>query len=188
MIHLRVILCVNLLTSLLTELSPSWEAAKCAATQELPSILWSPPVVRILSKIDPVHTIPSCPSKIYFNIVTQLRLCLPSGLFPYGFPTNILSAFFFSPFVLHALSISSSLTYCVWTTHKFLRYYNSCIKLYIMLQHVSAFYGCHWVKYFHSLCNLLLFSLTLANVYNWRVHNCEQLCVGSRHDPCFIAI
>jgi hypothetical protein len=28
---------------------------------------------------------------------THLRLGLPSGLFPYGFPTNILYAFLFSP-------------------------------------------------------------------------------------------
>jgi hypothetical protein len=54
-----------LLTYLLTELSPSWEAANCAATQEPPSILWnpkvhhrvhkSPPMVPILSQIHPVH-------------------------------------------------------------------------------------------------------------------------------------
>jgi hypothetical protein len=60
-------------------LSPSWEAANCAATQELPSILrnpkvhylvhMSPPLVPNLSQIDRVHTIPSCLSKIYFNIV-----------------------------------------------------------------------------------------------------------------------
>jgi hypothetical protein len=56
-------------TYLLTELGPSREAASCAATQELPSILWNPkvhyrihkslPLVPILSQIDPVHTIPS---------------------------------------------------------------------------------------------------------------------------------
>jgi hypothetical protein len=36
---------------------------------------------------------------------THLRLGLPSGLFPSGFATNILYAFLFAPFVLHALHI-----------------------------------------------------------------------------------
>jgi hypothetical protein len=41
----------------------------------------------------------------------HLRLGLFSKLFPSGFPTNILYVFFFSPFVLHALLVSSSLTW-----------------------------------------------------------------------------
>jgi hypothetical protein len=85
------------------ELSPSSEAANYATTQELPSILWNPKVhyrvrkspllVPIVSQIDPVHTILSYLFKIHFNIVPHLRLGLPSGLLPSGFPANVLYAF-----------------------------------------------------------------------------------------------
>jgi hypothetical protein len=67
------------ITHSLTELSPSWEAANCAAAQELPSILWnpkahyrvhkSPPLVPILSQLNSIHNIPSYLSKIQFSIV-----------------------------------------------------------------------------------------------------------------------
>jgi hypothetical protein len=53
-------------------------------------------LVPILSQIDPVHTTPSYLSKIRLVLSTHLRLGLPSGLFPSGFPTNIIYALFFA--------------------------------------------------------------------------------------------
>jgi hypothetical protein len=59
------------------EVNPSREAASCATTQELPSILWnpkdhyrghvSPPLGPILSQINPIHTTPSYIFKIRLN-------------------------------------------------------------------------------------------------------------------------
>jgi hypothetical protein len=59
---------------------------------------------------DPDRSSPYNPILSILILPTYLRLGLPSGLIPSGFPTNILYAFLLSPFVLHALPISSSLT------------------------------------------------------------------------------
>jgi hypothetical protein len=93
-----------LITSVMV-LSPSSEAAKCAATQELPSIVWkpkiqyhvheSPPLIPILSQINPIHTITFYLRSILI-LSTHLHLGLPSCVFPSGFPTKILHAFLFS--------------------------------------------------------------------------------------------
>jgi hypothetical protein len=81
---------------LLTELSPSWGAANCAAIQELPSILWnpkfqyrvhnSPPLVPILSHIYPIHTILLYLSKIHFNIVHQPMSCSSQWFLSFSSP------------------------------------------------------------------------------------------------------
>jgi hypothetical protein len=88
------------------EMSPSSEAASCAAIQDLPSILWNPKVhyrvhksptlVSILSQINPVHTTESYLRSILILSI-DLRLGLPSGLFLPVFPlgpflaTNLLT-------------------------------------------------------------------------------------------------
>jgi hypothetical protein len=80
------------------EVSPSSEAASCAAIQELPSILCNPKVhypvhkspslVPILGHINPVHNTPSHRTSILI-LFSHLRLGLPSGIFPSYVPLSI---------------------------------------------------------------------------------------------------
>jgi hypothetical protein len=98
-------------------LRPSWETASCVAIQEFPTfygtrmfitvftrtLQCSLFLVRSLLSIPP-HTITVGSILI---LSTHLRLGFPCGLFPSGFPTNILYAFLFSQFVLHVRPISS---------------------------------------------------------------------------------
>jgi hypothetical protein len=155
-----------MLTHPLIELSPSWESENCAATQEIPRILWNPkvhyrgnmlgifmdmlinhswswallekpPIVQLLKNFQEfygtrrfitvstkalhwslswarsIQSIPSHPLSLRSILIlsTHLRLGLPSGLFQFGFPTNIPYAFLVSTFLLHAMPRSSSLTW-----------------------------------------------------------------------------
>ena len=90
------------------EQSPSWEANRFAASQEIPCILWipkvhyhiykSPPPVRILSLLDPVHALTSQFLKIHLNIILpsipgyskwSLSLRFPHQNLSYTFPLPI---------------------------------------------------------------------------------------------------
>jgi hypothetical protein len=86
-------------------LSSTLEVTRCAATQELPCILWNPkvhyrihksyPLVPIMSHTNPVHIIPSYVSSSLILFI-HLRLGLPSGIFLSGLPINNVYGFLFS--------------------------------------------------------------------------------------------
>jgi hypothetical protein len=90
----------TILTYLRTELSPSREAANCATIQEIPSNFKEPEGSSPYSqepstgpypepdRSSPHHPILSLWRSILI-LSTHLRLGLPSGLFPSGFPTDI---------------------------------------------------------------------------------------------------
>jgi hypothetical protein len=88
------------------ELSPSREAASPSATQEFPKIVWNPevhyrvykgpPLVPILSQVNPVHTTLYYLHKIHLILSFQVCLVYPSGLISSRFPTKILYAFLVS--------------------------------------------------------------------------------------------
>jgi hypothetical protein len=85
------------------KMSTTREATNCAATPELPSILWypevhyishkSPSLVPILSQTNAFYTTPCYISIINLNIINHLHLGLPNGLFPSSFPMNNLYVF-----------------------------------------------------------------------------------------------
>jgi hypothetical protein len=99
-----------LLTYLLThstEQNPSWKANRFSASQEIPRILWNPKVHYLIHKcrppvptqnqIDPVHTPHPTSWRSILILSSLLRLGLPSGLLPSGFPTTNLYTPLLSP-------------------------------------------------------------------------------------------
>jgi len=103
MYYLLVYLLIYLLTYLCTysvQQSPSWEANRFTASQEIPCILWNlkvlchiykcPPPVPSLSQINKVHAPHPTSCRSILILPSHLFLGLPSGLFPSVFPTKTL--------------------------------------------------------------------------------------------------
>ena len=90
--------------------SPSWEANRFTASQEIPRILWNPKVHHhvynslSLSWTRSIQSMPAHPTSWKYILIlsSHLRVRLPSGPFPLGFPIKTSS----TPYVLHAQPIS----------------------------------------------------------------------------------
>jgi hypothetical protein len=99
------------------EYSPSWEANRFAASQEIPCIVCNPkvhyrlyrcqPPVPVRSQLDQVHIPHSTSWRSILILYSYLHLGLTSDLFPPGFPTKTLSTRLPSPYALHAPPIPS---------------------------------------------------------------------------------
>ena len=103
-----------LISSLLTEQSPSWEANRFSASQEIPAFYGNrihkcPPPVPILSHIDPVHVPTPISWRSIWVLSSHLRLGLPSDSFPQVSPPKPRLNLSSPAYVLHAPPISSDL-------------------------------------------------------------------------------
>jgi hypothetical protein len=102
-------LSVVLLETNYMEQSPSWKANSSSASQAIPYIVCNPKVCYLIHKINPTVLFPNhinpthAPHPTSWRLIliffSHLCLCLPSYLFPSGFPTKTLYTSLHSPIV-----------------------------------------------------------------------------------------
>jgi hypothetical protein len=107
--------------------SPSWEANRFSANQEIPRILWipkvhfrlhkCPPLVPTLSQINPVRASHPTSWRPILILSPYLRLGFPSAHFPSGFPIKPCKHLFSPPHVLHNPLISF---FFIWSPEYYL--------------------------------------------------------------------
>ena len=129
--------------------SPSWEANRFSASQEISCILWNPKVhyrihkcplsVPILRQLDPVHTPTPHLRKINLYITCHLLLGLPNRLFPSGFHTKTLYTPLLSPHTRYMPHPSHSSRFFQRTILLFLINANwNCVSLLWVTLHFST--------------------------------------------------
>ena len=114
--------------------SPSWEADWFAASQEIPHISQNWRFITVLTSVrhlslswaSPIQSIYPHPTswRSILILSTHLRLGLPRGLFPFGFPTKTLYTPSSHPYAPHAqpISLFSILSPAQYVTFIFVKY------------------------------------------------------------------
>jgi hypothetical protein len=138
------------------EQSPSWEANRFAASQEISQIFWNPkdhyciykcpPPVPILSQLNLVHTPTSHFWRSVLILSFQQCLGLPSGLFPSGFSAKTLYTPVPSPicttYPVHLILLDFITHTIVSGEHRSLSSSLCCVITLILIMNITNLYYC----------------------------------------------